>query len=57
MNEIDIKDWERNTVYDGYTKNDITIINFWKVIFFYNNMFLNIYIQIKVSSIRNLLYK
>jgi len=41
MNEIDVEDWERNTVYKGYTKDDITIINFWKVIFF-NNVILKI---------------
>jgi len=33
MNEIDVDDWENNTDYEGYTKNDITIINFWKVIY------------------------
>ena len=25
-------DWEINTDYEGYKKDDITIINFWKVI-------------------------
>lgn len=29
--EIVIDDWERNTDYEDYNKNDITIINFWKV--------------------------
>jgi len=28
---IDVDDWENNTDYDGYKKDDITIINFWKV--------------------------
>jgi len=37
MNEIDIKDWEKNTIYDGYNKNDITIINFWKFVRELNN--------------------
>jgi len=29
---IDVDDWENNTDYEGYNKNDITIIYFWKVI-------------------------
>jgi len=32
MNEIDVDDWENNTVYDGYNKTDITIVNFWKCV-------------------------
>eukprot|EP00833_Pecoramyces_ruminatium_P010907 jgi/Orpsp1_1/1184939/evm.model.c7180000091664.1 len=32
INEIDIDDWENNTDYDGYKKDDITIINFWKCV-------------------------
>jgi len=37
IKEIDVEDWERNTVYEGYTKNDITIINFWKCVRELNN--------------------
>jgi ankyrin repeat protein len=32
VNEIKIDDWENNTEYDGYNKEDITIINFWKCV-------------------------
>jgi len=32
ITEIDIDDWENNTEYEGYTKDDITIVNFWNVI-------------------------
>ncbi|ORX64502.1 HECT-domain-containing protein [Anaeromyces robustus] len=32
INEIDVNDWENNTDYEGYTKNDITIVNFWKCV-------------------------
>jgi hypothetical protein len=32
INEIDINDWENNTDYEGYNKNDITIVNFWKCV-------------------------
>jgi len=28
---IDMDDWENNTEYEGYQKNDITIIYFWEV--------------------------
>jgi len=28
-----VDDWENNTDYEGYEKDDQTIINFWKVIF------------------------
>ena len=28
---IDVNDWENNTDYEGYNKDDITIIYFWKV--------------------------
>ncbi|OUM60101.1 hypothetical protein PIROE2DRAFT_14227, partial [Piromyces sp. E2] len=32
INEIDVNDWESNTLYDGYSVDDPTIINFWKVV-------------------------
>jgi len=32
INEIDVDDWENNTDYEGYTTDDITIINFWKCV-------------------------
>eukprot|EP00833_Pecoramyces_ruminatium_P010392 jgi/Orpsp1_1/1184424/evm.model.c7180000089453.1 len=32
VNEVDVNDWENNTIYDGYEKDDITIINFWKCV-------------------------
>eukprot|EP00833_Pecoramyces_ruminatium_P009760 jgi/Orpsp1_1/1183792/evm.model.c7180000086732.1 len=31
-NEINVDDWEDNTDYEGYNKDDITIINFWKCV-------------------------
>jgi len=37
VNEIDVDDWENNTDYEGYNKNDITIINFWKCVREFNN--------------------
>jgi len=33
-----VDDWENNTDYEGYKKDDITVINFWKVIFKYNHL-------------------
>ncbi|OUM62793.1 hypothetical protein PIROE2DRAFT_43925 [Piromyces sp. E2] len=35
INEIDVNDWKNNTDYEGYTENSITVINFWKVVFFF----------------------
>jgi len=32
INEIDVEDWKNNTNYEGYNKNDITIVNFWKCV-------------------------
>jgi len=32
INEIDVNDWENNTDYEGYKKDDITIVNFWKCV-------------------------
>eukprot|EP00833_Pecoramyces_ruminatium_P010345 jgi/Orpsp1_1/1184377/evm.model.c7180000089266.1 len=32
IEEINVNDWENNTNYRGYNKNDITIINFWKCV-------------------------
>jgi len=32
ITEIDIDDWENNTEYEGYTKDDITIVNFWNCV-------------------------
>jgi len=32
INEIDIDDWEHNTNYEGYSKNDNTIFYFWKFV-------------------------
>jgi len=29
---IDVNDWENNTDYEGYNKDDITIIYFWKCV-------------------------
>jgi len=43
FNEIDVDDWERNTDYEGYSKNDITIIHFWKVINNYESVLIYIY--------------
>ncbi|ORX62479.1 HECT-domain-containing protein [Anaeromyces robustus] len=37
INEIDVDDWEENTDYEGYNKNDITIINFWKCVREFSN--------------------
>ncbi|ORX86582.1 HECT-domain-containing protein [Anaeromyces robustus] len=37
INEIDIDDWEKNTDYEGYKTNDITIINFWKCVRDFDN--------------------
>jgi len=37
INEIDVNDWENNTDYEGYNKNDITIINFWKCVRDFDN--------------------
>ncbi|ORX83736.1 HECT-domain-containing protein [Anaeromyces robustus] len=37
ISKIDVNDWEKNTNYEGYTKNDITIINFWKCVKKFNN--------------------
>jgi len=34
---IDIDDWENNTDYEGYKKDDITIINFWKCVRNFSN--------------------
>jgi len=34
---IDVDDWENNTDYEGYDKNDITIINFWKCVRNFSN--------------------
>jgi len=34
INIIDVDDWEKNTDYEGYKKDDVTIINFWKVILY-----------------------
>jgi ankyrin repeat protein len=36
-NIIDVDDWENNTDYDGYEKNDETIINFWKCVREFSN--------------------
>ncbi|OUM58974.1 hypothetical protein PIROE2DRAFT_47494 [Piromyces sp. E2] len=32
VNEINVDDWENNTDYEGYSKNDITIIHFWNCV-------------------------
>jgi len=32
INMIDVNDWENNTDYEGYNKDDITIIYFWKCV-------------------------
>jgi len=37
INVIDVDDWENNTDYEGYEKNDITIINFWKCVRNFSN--------------------
>jgi hypothetical protein len=37
INEIDITDWEKNTDYEGYNKNDITIVYFWKCVREFDN--------------------
>jgi len=37
INIIDVYDWENNTDYDGYRKDDITIINFWKCVRLFSN--------------------
>eukprot|EP00833_Pecoramyces_ruminatium_P005683 jgi/Orpsp1_1/1179715/evm.model.c7180000070483.1 len=37
ISKIDVNDWEKYTNYDGYTKNDITIINFWKCVNKFSN--------------------
>jgi len=34
FNDIDVNDWEKNTDYEGYNKNDKTIIYFWKCVQF-----------------------
>ncbi|OUM58495.1 hypothetical protein PIROE2DRAFT_47930 [Piromyces sp. E2] len=36
-NEIDVKDWENNTNYIGYTREDRTIVNFWKCVEGFSN--------------------
>jgi len=37
INEINVDDWEDNTSYKGFKKDDITIINFWKCIRDFDN--------------------
>jgi len=37
FSEIDVDDWKRNTDYEGYNNNDITIINFWKCVQEFSN--------------------
>ncbi|OUM69102.1 hypothetical protein PIROE2DRAFT_38545, partial [Piromyces sp. E2] len=37
VNEIDVNDWKEYTNYDGYDKNHITIINFWKCVENFSN--------------------
>jgi len=37
FNEIDVDDWERNTDYEGYDRNDITIVHFWKCVREFSN--------------------
>jgi len=37
FNEIDVDDWENNTDYKGYRKNDISIVYFWKCVREFNN--------------------
>jgi len=37
LNIIDVDDWENNTDYEGYEKNDKTIINFWKCVRNFSN--------------------
>jgi len=37
FNEIDVDDWKRNTDYEGYNTNDITIIYFWRCVREFSN--------------------
>jgi len=37
INMIDVDDWENNTDYEGYKKDDITIINFWECVRKFSN--------------------
>jgi len=37
INIIDVDDWENNTDYEGYEKDDITVINFWKCVRNFSN--------------------
>jgi len=37
INIIDVDDWENNTEYEGYQKNDITIILFWECVRKFSN--------------------
>ena len=31
MQEVDVDDWERNTIYRHYTRNSKQVVWFWKV--------------------------
>lgn len=35
MQEIDVEDWQRNTIYRHYTRNSKQILWFWQVRYFY----------------------
>ena len=37
FSELNVDDWKRNTEYEGYNKNDITIRHFWKCVREFNN--------------------
>lgn len=45
MQNIDIEDWQRNTIYRHYNRNSKQIVWFWQVIFIATNEFLYFFLN------------
>ena len=45
MQEIDVEDWQRNTIYRHYNRSSKQIVWFWQVIQMHNMKKTNIYPQ------------